>query len=300
MASRASRRKEQEGGARIRRVLILSIAAEPSVAEFAAELCPWLAARGVAVDFDGDARAFCRERAEAGARPDLVVVLGGDGAMLGAVRAFAADPVPVLGVHFGRVGFLASTTARRCEETLEGVLAGRGVLEERMRIEARWEADGEARAGVALNDVVVQRGTRRGLVTARLMVDEHWVTNYRADGVIVATPSGSTAYALAAGGPILEPAVEALVVTPICSVGLSNRPIVLHADGELSLAVVDTGGPINLAVDGQEHHPLPEGTVVRLRRHAVRYPIYVMPGLDPYRRLRSRLGWGLDWKAEEA
>ena len=290
----------------IRRVLMLTHAGDPEIEAFAERFRPWLADRVETLEFDGDTRAFCRarEEAERGGQPpdhgpDLVVVLGGDGTMLGVMRAFAAVPVPVLGVHFGQVGFLASTTARRFQETIEGVLAGNGFLEDRMRLVAEWEVDGQARRGIALNDVVLQRGTRQGLLTAKLHVDDVWVTNYRADGVVVATPSGSTAYSLSAGGPILEPAVDGLVVTPICSVGLSNRPIVLRSDGELRLTVQSAGGMINLAVDGQVHHPLREGAEVRLRRHPVPYPIYVMPDLDPYRRLRSRLGWGRHWQSED-
>lgn len=288
----------------IRRVLVLVVSDAAEIAPLAHQLERWLRRRVDEVQVERKGRAWCEARelrspGEGAPDPDLAIVLGGDGALLGAVRAFSEHPVPVLGINFGRVGFLASTTASRWEETLEGVLTGEGFLEQRMRLRAEWERDGETVRGTALNDVVVQRAPRQGLLTARVFVDEHWVTDYRADGVIVATPSGSTAYALAAGGPILEPSVPAFVVTPICSQGLSNRPIVIHATGELRLELITTGGELDAVLDGQTFHPLLEGEEIRVRRHPTPYPLYVMPGLDPYRRLRSRLGWGVNWNPDD-
>jgi len=285
----------------IERALILANYEKAAVRELAAELEPWLRERVASVGFEPDIRAFSADREalspalRAQQRPDLVVVLGGDGALLGAVRSFAEDPVPTLGINLGQVGFLASTPASRWRPTLESALEGRCDVEHRTRLAAAWLSDrGEERRSVALNDVTVQRGSHQGMVRASLAVDGVWVTNYRADGVIVATPSGSTAYSLSAGGPILEPSVDGLVVTPICSQGLSNRPIVLHAGGTLSLTVNTSSGITTLAIDGQAFFSLRQGDTVTLRRHAVSYPLLVMPELDPYRRLRNRLGWGAE------
>lgn len=282
----------------IRRVAVLANFTKAAVRELATELCPWLEERVDSVTLVEDILAFCSARARASAderaqdRPDLVVVLGGDGALLGAVRAFAEDPVPTLGINLGRVGFLASTLQSKWRETLEGVLDGQGMLEPRLRLEARWEAEGgRAVRCVALNEIAVQRGSHQGMLTVVLSAGSDWVTDYRADGVIVGTPSGSTAYSLSAGGPVLVPAVDAFVVTPICPQGLSNRPIVLPADQELSLTVAVSSGITTLAVDGQSFHTLAQGQSVTLRRHPKRYPLLAMPGLDPFRRLRERLGW---------
>jgi len=283
----------------LRRALILANFEKAAVRELAAELEPWLTERVDEVRLEGDIRGFSAElesltvAERAALRPDLVVVLGGDGALLGAVRAFADEPVPTLGINLGHVGFLASTPATRWRDTLERVLAGEGVTEERARLEVEWgaEEDRGARA-MALNDVVLQRGSHQGMVRASLWVDGVWVTNYRADGLIVATPSGSTAYSLSAGGPILEPNVDALVVTPICSQGLSNRSIVLDAKGELEVRVEGASGLVTLAIDGQAFHTLQRGDRVRLRRHPKPSRLLALPGLDPYRRLRDRLGWG--------
>jgi len=144
---------------------------------------------------------------------------------------------------------------------------------------------------VALNDVVLQRALHQGLLTSSLSVGDEWVTNLRGDGVIVATPSGSTAYSLAAGGPVVEPQMRCFVVTPLAAQGLANRPIVLDADAELVLEVVESAGISTLVVDGQGYFPLKPKARVRIRRHPVPYPLFSMPDLDPYRRLRERLGW---------
>lgn len=282
----------------MRRVSVLANFQKAQVRELARELCPWLEERVETVTLEKDVLAFCNARARASAeeraasRPDLVVVLGGDGALLGAVRAFGLDPVPTLGINLGRVGFLASTPASRWRETLGGVLAGEGVLEPRLRLEASWDSRWEASVNrVALNELVVQRGSHQGMLTLSLSAGGKWVTDYRADGVIVATPSGSTAYSLSAGGPVLVPGVDAFVVTPISPQGLSNRPIILRADLGVSLTVAVSSGITTVAIDGQAFHTLAQGQTVTLRRHPEPYPLYAMPGLDPFRRLRDRLGW---------
>ncbi len=281
----------------IQSVLVLANAEKPSTRALITELEPWLRARVKRVEVRSDVAAFRLERAaalqagRAGARPDLVVVLGGDGAILGAVRAFEEAPVPTLGINLGQVGFLAATPASAWREALAACLAGEAVEEPRARLEAEWSSDGGAKRALALNEVVLQRSSHGGMIQAALWADAHWVTNYRADGVIVATPSGSTAYSLSAGGPILETSLEAIVVTPICPQGLSNRPLVLPSGVELTLAVEASNGAPTLAIDGHDFHRLAEGERVTLRRHPVPVPLLWMRGMDPYRRLRERLGW---------
>ncbi|QDU67245.1 NAD(+)/NADH kinase [Engelhardtia mirabilis] len=282
---------------RVERVLVLTHSDKVAATQLAARLLPWLEERVTRVDSHGDLLSFAREREhdlECGAAidvPDLVVVLGGDGAMLTAVRAFRDHPVPTLGINFGRVGFLASTPVTRWEETLQGVLDGEGVLEPRMRLLLRHRsAAGESQA-VALNDLVVSRRPEESMLHLGLDVGVDWVTDYRADGLIVASPSGSTAYALSAGGPILAPSMLGIVVVPICSQGLSTRPIVLHPDHGLRVRLVDDGAEADIVVDGQRFATLGVGDELLLARHPVPYPLLSLPGLDPYRRLRERLGW---------
>ena len=282
----------------IARVLVLADRAKSGVREAQAALVPWLEERVSRVDVEGDIRAFCDGRSaleledSRGDLPDLVVVLGGDGAILGAVRAFAEAPVPTLGINFGRVGFLASTPASQWREVLTGVLAGEGVLEPRMLLEASIERrDAGAVRTLCLNDVVASRGPHQGMLTIGLEVDGEFVADYRADGLIVATPSGSTAYSLSAGGPVLFPSMLGVIVTPICPQGLSYRPIVLHPDSQLVLVLEESSGVTTLAADGQGFHELHQGDRVVVQRHPEPYPLLAWGDLDPYRRLRDRLGW---------
>jgi NAD+ kinase len=282
----------------VKRVLVVADRSKAGVREAQAELMPWLGERVAVLESEGDVRELVRERAalgpEAGRadRPDLLVVLGGDGAILGAVRAFADAPVPTVGINFGRVGFLASTPAKHWREVLASILAGDGVLEPRMRLEARIERRGNGSVReLCLNDVVVSRGPHQGMLTLGLSVGGKWVTDYRADGLIVATPSGSTAHSLSAGGPVLFPSMLGLVVTPICPQGLSYRPIVLHPDSRLELVIKESSGITTLAADGQGFHGMAEGDRVLVARHPEPYPLLAWGGLDAYRRLRERLGW---------
>lgn len=291
------------GAGDVRRVLVLADAARSGVPALLRELEPWLAERVDDVRIEPDGRSFCEalERGEGGAVPDvdLVVVIGGDGALLGAVRAFSARPVPTFGINFGHVGFLATTPASRWREVLADVLEGRGVIEPRMRLAAEVSAGGERIASVALNDVVLQRASTEGLLTISLWVERDWVTTYRADGLILATPTGSTAYSLSAGGPVLAPSMGGIIATPLGAQGLSHRPIVLHPDSNLAVVIEGARSDAALVIDGQSTFTISPGDTVQLAKHPVPWPLLVMPGLDPYRRLRSRLGWGTGEPGEQ-
>jgi NAD+ kinase len=281
----------------IARVLVLADGRKESVHELVRELEPWLAERVGSVRVERDVRAFYkgrtgRGRAAESYQPDALVVLGGDGAILAAVRAFADEPVPTLGINFGRVGFLASCESAHWRGAMEALLAGRAVREPRMRLEAHFRGThGERVRAVALNDVVLTRGAFQGMLTLSLSVGGRWLTNYRADGLIVATPTGSTAYSLAAGGPLVASGVEGVVVTPVCPQALSHRAIVLGAADELEVVVEETSGVTTLVVDGQGFYQMQQGERVTLRRHPVPWPLVAPPESDPYRRWRERLGW---------
>jgi len=281
----------------VKRVLVVADHDKAGVREFEGELLPWLEQRGLEVALEGDVRELLRRRsgqAGGGANatpPDLLVVLGGDGAILGAVRAFAEQPVPTIGINFGRVGFLASVPSGHWREALGEVLDGRGVVEPRMRLRTSLASDGDTLSAVALNDVVVSRGATQGMLSLSLYVDGSWMADYRADGLILATASGSTAHSLSAGGPVLYPSMAAVVVTAICPQGLAHRPIVLHPDSRIEVAVQASSGLTTLAVDGQDFRPMMQGERVAVARHPEAYPLLTWSGLDPYRRLRERLGW---------
>ncbi len=284
--------------AAIETAIVIADHEKTPVRAFLGELLPWLQARLKTVQVE-ELKAFTvaqerrLDRGEPGLSPHLAIVLGGDGAMLAAVRAFRKQPVPTLGINFGRVGFLAATPVSYWRETLAGILAGEGVVEPRTRIRFTIESAGGklVRSGIALNDAIVNRAAHQRMLTVSLSVGDTWVTDYRADGVIIATPSGSTAYSLSAGGPILLPSMDAIVVTPICPQGLAARPIVMPPDTQLSVRLAFASGMTTLVADGQTHYQMEIGDRVLVERHPEPYPLLAMPELDPYRRLRERLGW---------
>jgi len=294
--------RDVEAAARLRetqRILVLADGSKAAVAESLPKIVGWLEERVEFVDLECELSAFCEQHAAelggfTGPRPDLVVVLGGDGSVLSAVRMLAEDPVPLVGVNFGQVGFLAPVEAAHWETALAAVLAGDAVVEQRMMLDAEVNAaepqPGPRRA-VALNDFVLSRGSTHGLVTIRLTVGDDVVGDYRADGLIFATPSGSTAYSLAAGGPILAPSMGAIAVTPIAAHSLANRPLVLDPDGVLRADVLRAYGEVTLAVDGHAFHGLQEGDFLTIGRHKNSYPLLAPPDFGPWRRLRERLGW---------
>ncbi len=298
-----SERFEPAGG-KIRSVLLLADGQKTRVQEALGEVESFLESRGVAVSVHPDVRGL-RDSGEAvaGAEVDLVVVLGGDGSVLTAANAFHARPVPTIGINFGRVGFLASLEVSAWREGLIEVFEGRAVVEHRMRLEARVRRAGQVEPAVmcAMNDVVISRGEAPKMAAFRLSSAGRDVSSYRADGLICSTPSGSTAYSLAAGGPILDPALRAMVVTPISAHALAMRPLVLDPSAELEVAVIDSPSPVSLDVDGRRMAALSSGDAVLLGAAREPYPLLTIPSFDPWQRLRDRLGWAgrLDERIED-
>lgn len=277
-----------------RHVLLLADGHKGNVVEAISEVEAHLADHGVAVETHGDVRVLGGDAPFSPAQtPDLVVVLGGDGSVLTAARLFEAAPVPTIGINFGRVGFLASLEVSGWCEGLDDVFAGRALVEDRMRLAATVvRADGTSLDPVvAMNDVVVSRGSAPSMAEFELVSAGRIVTSYRADGLIFATPSGSTAYSLAAGGPILDPALRAIVLTPISAHALSHRPLVLGGEASLEARVSGAGDDVSLDVDGQLCAKLGAGDSVRLSACDAPYPLLTTRRFDPWQRLRDRLGW---------
>ncbi len=224
---------------------------------------------------------------------DVVVVLGGDGSILAAARRLAGNTTPVLGINFGRLGFLAALRQREMEIAVEEVLiGGRYRVEPRMMLSATVRrCDGSVDGPhLGLNDAVVERWDARSLAVD-FIVDGIGATRYRGDGVIVATPTGSTAHSLAAGGPIVEPAVAALVVSPICAHSMSNRPLVLSPDRAITLRVGSGSSHPGLAVDGQVLVELTMGDEVDIRAADEQLHLAVPEGRSYFDVLRNRLQW---------
>ncbi|HUX66582.1 MAG TPA: NAD(+)/NADH kinase [Terriglobales bacterium] len=258
----------------------------PQAPTLLAELSGWLARRGYRPQVEAAG-------APGGEAPGLAIVLGGDGTMLHVAPQLAASETPVLAVHLGTLGFLTETDLADLYPTLEAVLAGGGVREWRALLRARLLRRGTEEACFdALNEVVVGKAALARVVHLDLAVNGEHVGHYRADGVLVATPTGSTAYSFSAGGTVLHPSVAGLIVTPICPHALNQRPLVVPDDAEIALTLGASADSTYLTVDGQRGLPLQAGDQLICRRSPLRLCLVTARPPSFYQSLRAKLGWG--------
>lgn len=276
----------------------VGVAIKPGVSRAEAavrDLAKWLAPRDVRVLYDEPAAAAAGSKATSHAElarvADLLVVLGGDGTLLAVARALGERAVPILGINLGTLGFLAEVSIDEMESALAGALAGTMRIERRLRVSVEQVRSGrEVARWRALNDAVVTSSVAR-LIEIDVRADGRPVSTYHADGLIVSTPTGSTAYSLSAGGPILLPSLDALVLTPICPHTLTQRPLVMPDTVVLEIAA-KTGVQARLTVDGQEGVELADGDVVRVRRSEHGVLLVVPPQRSRFDVLRAKLRWG--------
>ena len=271
---------------------------QPQLGGLVHEIEKWLRDRGVEVLLDEDAAKASglpgMPRSGIAGKVDLMVVLGGDGMLLAVARAIGERPVPVLGVNLGTLGYLAEISLDELFPTLESVLAGRLQTETRMRLDVHAERDGrEIGQFLALNDAVIARTALSRMIDLQTWADDAEVTTYHGDGLIVATPTGSSAYSLSAGGPLLLPGISAIVLTPICPHALTQRPLVLPKMCRVAISVLDTrGGEVHLTVDGQVGCELQEGDRVSVRASDRPLQMLVPEGLNRFEVMRNKLRWG--------
>ncbi|MGB7549195.1 MAG: NAD(+)/NADH kinase [Terracidiphilus sp.] len=280
-------------------VAIVCKSEKQELAHLLPELIAWLRQRGYEPLLDREGGAFCQaapivERAEMPAQaPALVIVLGGDGTLLSVARIFAAAGTPILGVNLGSLGFLTEIRLAGLYATLEGWCSNCHSLDARAMLHAAVWRDGALLAAFeALNDVVVSKGDISRMGDFAVELDGKSVAQFRADGVIVSTPTGSTAYTLAANGPILTPDVDALVITPICPHLLTLRPIVVRGDASLTVRVEGLPNQALLTVDGQQAVELHPGDEVRCRRSSHTVKLVRLSESGFFEALRSKLSWG--------
>ena len=270
-----------------------------SEARHAARRCArFLEARGVVVTFDpATARALGRRRdarVPGSATPsDLYIVIGGDGTLLMVARDLAARPRPILGINLGGLGFLTETGPDEMEDALTEILEGRHALDRRIGLEVSIVRGGRtAMRQVTLNDAVINKGALARIIELGLSIDRVPVTTYKSDGLIISTPTGSTAYSLSAGGPILHPGLKAFVITPICPHTLSMRPLVVPDDAIAEVSLHTRDSEVYLTLDGQVGHALRMKDRIRVRRS--RQPILMVrsPRQSYFEVLRRKLHWG--------
>lgn len=277
---------------------ILSRPARPQVVRTLPELLAWLQAHGYQVIVDPETANYVEgqetvPRAQMSSRPlDLVVVLGGDGTLLSAVRATAVTDAPLLGVNLGSLGFLTDVPLSSLFPMLEAIAQGRAPVEQRSLMQCDL-LRGETILGsyMAFNDVVVNKTALARLNNYDLFVDDAFVSRYRADGMIVATPTGSTAYSLSAGGPVLMPAVSAFVITPVAPHSLTHRPLVVPDSAVVELLLSSIEEVAYLSLDGQPGLDLRDGDRVRCRRSEHKVSLF-RTDADFFHVLRTKLKWG--------
>lgn len=253
----------------------------------------WLGHRGVQVLRKTVVAENPMSCCDAPAGVDLVFVLGGDGTFLSAARWIGDFEIPLLGVKFGEVGFLAEVLEDRLYEIADAVLEGRYTAEERMRLRVTLSRGGEVRVEErVLNDVVISKSALARLARVRTEIDGRYLTTYTGDGLIIATPTGSTAYSMAAGGPVVHPAIDAILLTPICPFTLTNRPLILP-DGVQVTVRLDprSSGDIMMTCDGQSGHALQHGDTLSVLRAASPVRMITLPDQRYFDVLKTKLRW---------
>jgi NAD+ kinase len=277
-----------------RRVGLLLKHDKPEARQIAGDLAPWLRELGHESYVVGESVEGAERLPEdnLGDHLDLLVVLGGDGTLLHGAALVADRGVPILGVNLGHLGFLTSCAPADAKAALDRALKGEMALEERMRLRCDLKrATGEVITKFACNDAVVSQGALARLIELDARLDGTRIALYRADGLIVATPTGSTAYTLAAGGPVVTPDVRAFVVTPICPHTLTNRPVVCPSTSRIAVRLVAPADHVMITIDGQWGTTLGTGDVIELSQASP--PLYLYrPAESYFDVLRQKLRWG--------
>ncbi|MEW5770529.1 MAG: NAD kinase [Pseudomonadota bacterium] len=271
----------------------------PTSASSLFRLADFLQARGYTVLLTCHTAETCdikgfqtRTLNEIGHESDLAIVMGGDGTILNIARSLVDAQIPLIGINQGRLGFLADVSLDTMFSTLEEMLAGEFVAEDRIMLEASVErADDVLIAAYAFNDVVVSKSTLGRLIEFEVYIDNQFVYSQRADGLVVSTPTGSTAYALSAGGPILHPTLEAVAMVPICPHTLSARAIAVNSRSEIEINLIHADDA-RVHFDGQRHADLKVGDRVVIRRARNTMKLLHPEGHNYYDTLRQKLHWG--------
>jgi len=262
-------------------------------------LLQWLEQRGIRVLCDAEtssclaAPGNVRTRQQLAEEAQLLLVLGGDGTLLAAARLAAPRGVPILPINLGSLGFLTSFTRDELYPALEETLAGRHAVSERVLLQAELLRNGKVvESHLALNDAVINKGVLARMIELELEIDGDFVCRYRADGLIVATPTGSTAYSLSAGGPIVHPGVGAFLITPICPHTLSDRPLVVQDSSRIEMSFPGNNEAVFLTMDGQTGIEMHAKDHIRVTKAVPRLKLIQPPRKTYFEILRSKLKWG--------
>jgi NAD+ kinase len=262
-------------------------------------LVKWLEARNLRVLYDEEtacalpARSNALSREQMAAESDFLLVLGGDGTLLAAARVAAPRCIPILPVNMGSLGFLTSFTVDELYPALEKTLEGRAAMSTRTMLQVELVRDQTTiDTQHVLNDAVINKSALARMIELELSIDHNFVVRYRADGLVVATPTGSTAYSLSAGGPIVHPTVEAFIITPICPHTLTDRPVVVRDSAIIEVKFTGTADSVLLTLDGQTGVSLKENDTIRITRSPQCLHLIQPPQKSYFDILRNKLKWG--------
>jgi len=270
----------------------------PSGAATLSKLIPWLSKRNYQIFLDKETAALVNEtssyqKEEISQQADLLIVLGGDGTLLGVARSAHPYDVPILAVNLGSLGFLTEVSLDQFYPVLENVLAGKFAVERRMLLNACiWRNGKKVEDHNVLNDVVINKGVVARVINLQVLVNGQYMTSYRADGLIIATPTGSTAYSLSAGGPIIHPSMHTLVLSPICPFTLTNRSILIPDHSIIQVKLVAEYEDARITLDGQEGYDMKAKDILEIQKTKTTLKLIPGPDKNYYQTLRQKLQWG--------
>ncbi len=284
----------------MKKIAIFAKVHDPRCLGIAEELIVWLVAKGLSPLVESHLAQkigceFSAERDDIPEQADLVVVLGGDGTLISVARLVGDRQVPILGVNLGSLGFLTEITLAEMYPALERCLKGDYEVSARMMLRVSLHRGGEEVKGhQVLNDMVINKGALARIIDMETEVDGRYLTTFKADGLIISTPTGSTGYSLSANGPIIHPQLDCLVITPICPHTLTNRPIVVASDALITITLQSVNEDVFLTLDGQVGFELEYGDTIRIERAEHRTKLVKSRSKDYFEVLRTKLKWGAD------
>ena len=277
---------------------------QPDALETLCALTTWLSDRGLAfvglpeiereqIEHQTGCQIEVVGEGEMPARVDLMLVLGGDGTMIATGRMLGDNQIPVIGVNYGGLGYLAEFPIEEMFPALEAILAGRYKVQQRLMLRVElWRGEELVSQNRVLNDVVINKSALARIIEIEAYLNQQFVNLFRADGLIVATPTGSTAYNLSAGGPIIFPSMNAMVITPICPFTLSNRPIVVPDDSVIEVRLITENEEVALTLDGQVGFSVQAGDRIAIRKSHTAFNLVQPPNRNYFEVLRNKLRWG--------
>ena len=283
---------------KIKKVGIIANIEKENIAGFAGALKKWLEDRKIKVSLEanlaaavGGSGGFKLE--DLASKVDLIAVLGGDGTMLRTARYVAQHPVPIVGINMGTFGYLTEINLNETYAAFELILKGDFLTEKRMMLDIKIRRGNKTiGSGIVLNDVVINRGNLSRIVELETSINNQYLTTYKSDGLIISTPTGSTAYSLSAGGPIVFPGKELIIINPICPHTLTNRPVIFPENSNLQITLWSKGNGATVTLDGQESYRISSGDIMTIRKSKHYTRLVLSPHRSYGEILRSKLGWG--------